>query len=319
MESTPLETFLQDHDEDAWNKALDRLRESIHPVDRDGVRIWFSFWPLKLTDSLRRSQDPLQTAQELLLYGEYELQKGLDRSVEFLYGSRFWKEIRQAVVRRCEGEREPEGLSLEDRIRRLGKEIAERQGVEESLTLGIAAVALMGLRQVGLKDFRGNGLTDVEPSPQAPSPEEVIGLRERSPKKRLLDFLRTVDRRYRIVWDESRDEGRFEAIQGQDIAMAAANDERDYQGFDRRRVEGPVPIQCRNGACGFCWIGVLGGRRNLSEITDFERKRLKHFGYHCDEFDGETHPPVRLACQSKVYGEVTIVIPPWNGVLNGRR
>lgn len=318
MEPTPLEAFLQNHDEEAWNKALDRLRDSIHPVDRDAVGIWFSFWPLKLTDSLRKSEDPLQIAQELLLYGEYELQKGLDRSVEFLYGSRFWQEMRNAVVQTCDGASQPESLSLENHIRNLGKEVADRQGVEVSLALGIAAVALMVLRQIGLQAFRGEGATGGKPA-RTLSPEAVIRRRERPRKKSFFDFLRTVDRRYRIVWDENRDKGRFEAIQGQDIAMAAANDESDYQGIDRRRVEGPVPIQCRNGACGFCWVGVLGGRRNLSEITDFERKRLKHFGYHHDEFEGDSHPAVRLACQSKVYGEITIVIPPWNGVLQGRR
>jgi len=63
---------------------------------------------------------------------------------------------------------------------------------------------------------------------------------------------------------------------------------------------------------------VLAGREELSEISPFERERLEEFGY-ASYAEDETHPPVRLACQCRVEGSVTLVLPPWNGVLRGRR
>jgi hypothetical protein len=57
----------------------------------------------------------------------------------------------------------------------------------------------------------------------------------------------------------------------------------------------------------------------LSEISTFERERLEYFGYDFGRSQGETHPPIRLACQAKCFGDVSIAISPWNGVLNVRR
>ena len=38
---------------------------------------------------------------------------------------------------------------------------------------------------------------------------------------------------------------------------------------------------------------------------------MKVFGYNQPD---EAKPFMRLACQAKAYGNVSIVIPPWNGV-----
>jgi hypothetical protein len=43
-----------------------------------------------------------------------------------------------------------------------------------------------------------------------------------------------------------------------------------------------------------------------------EGRRLKVFGY--SETD-EPRPLIRLACQAAVSGAVSIVIPPWNGII----
>ena len=99
--------------------------------------------------------------------------------------------------------------------------------------------------------------------------------------------------------------------------MASSCDKRDFRSQDHRRIAGPVPAECRSGACGYCWIGVLGGQENLSDVTDFEKKRLHHFGYVPREVEVGPHSHIRLACQSKCYGDVSVVIPPWNGVLDG--
>ena len=71
-------------------------------------------------------------------------------------------------------------------------------------------------------------------------------------------------------------------------------------------------MECRAASCGTCWIGVIGGAEKLSPVVDRdERRRMKVFGY-LDS--AEERPLIRLACQAKAHGAVSIVIPPWNGV-----
>ena len=118
-----------------------------------------------------------------------------------------------------------------------------------------------------------------------------------------------------MTFDESAPDSFYEALEGQDLSMASGSDARDFQELDPRRIAGPVPVQCRSGACGYCWIGVLSGQENLSEMTAFEKRRLEYFGYAPPKEIARKHPSVRLACQSKCYGDVSIVVPPWNGVL----
>lgn len=57
---------------------------------------------------------------------------------------------------------------------------------------------------------------------------------------------------------------------------------------------------------------MLAGAEKLSPIVDRDEGRpMRVFGY----VNGtETTPIIRLACQARASGAVTIVIPPWNGV-----
>jgi hypothetical protein len=59
-------------------------------------------------------------------------------------------------------------------------------------------------------------------------------------------------------------------------------------------------------------VGVLGGAEKLSPVVDRdERRRMQVFGYIDTD---EPKPLIRLACQAKASGAVSIVIPPWNGM-----
>ena len=58
-------------------------------------------------------------------------------------------------------------------------------------------------------------------------------------------------------------------------------------------------------------MGILGGAEKLSDVAVREGKKIKEFGYIDTT---EPKPLIRLACQAKTYGAVSIVIPPWNGV-----
>ena len=119
-------------------------------------------------------------------------------------------------------------------------------------------------------------------------------------------------RRYSVWFDERRPDGRFPIVNQQHVTTAAAADMREYP-YDRGYSQnGPIPAQCQSGSCGTCWVGVLGGAESLSEVERLEARRLKECGY-LDDAEGTPH--VRLACMARAAGNVTIVIPPWNGFI----
>lgn len=312
-DKTVFESYLHRLDEGDWAESLDRILPRVHPADSRATRIWFAFWPMKLRLALEHTPDPAQVLKELQLDGKPRLEEQIDASVAFLFGSNYWPEVKQALVAYAEESSDPQEAGLDAHILKLAGRLAERLQVEQSLLTGIVAVGVMVLRQVGLSSLAACAR---EPSPNGrpKSAAEVLKLR----KGRGWRSLIWKSKKYRVTFDESIPESCYEALDGQDLSMASGNDPRDFRESDPRRVAGPVPVQCRSGACGYCWIGVLAGEQNLSEMTAFERRRLEYFGYAPPAEFALKHPAVRLACQSKCYGDVSIVVPPWNGVLEGR-
>ena len=306
-------SFLEQHDDRAWSGVVASLLPSIHEVDRNATQIWLAFFPLAIPRALAAAEDRDALVWKLQLKGRYMLADQIDTSHAFLYGHRYWPHVKRAVVEYAKSA-SSEGPALADRIREVAATAAKAAGVDASLTLGITAVAFMTLQQVGVEAL------DAAPGAAAPdaalTPEQVLARRNRIPGKGLLGFLRSVDRRWPLTFDENRDGCTIEAINGQDLAMASANDTRDYQTADPRCVEGPIPIECRTAACGTCWVGVLAGADRLSDVDDREWRKMKDFGY-IDTDDPK--PVIRLACRAKAQGPVTIVIPPWNGVFGKLR
>src|SRR3989442_15980433 len=94
---TLFETFLNQHDEEAWSATLATLLRSIHEVDRNATEIWFAFYPLPLFRALEQSDDREKLARQLLLQGDYELKNQIDSSHHFIYGHRFWPQVKKAV------------------------------------------------------------------------------------------------------------------------------------------------------------------------------------------------------------------------------
>ena len=94
---TLFETFLKQHDEESWSAALTTLLRSIHEVDRNATQIWFAFYPLSLFEALEQSEDAEKLAQQLLMQGNYYLKDQIDSSHTFLYGHRYWPEVKPAV------------------------------------------------------------------------------------------------------------------------------------------------------------------------------------------------------------------------------
>jgi hypothetical protein len=62
-------------------------------------------------------------------------------------------------------------------------------------------------------------------------------------------------------------------------------------------------------------VGVIAGADRLSPIDPSdEGKRLGVFGY-TQPASSQGAPLIRLACQARPSGDVTFVIPPWNGII----
>jgi ferredoxin len=314
IEKSPLLGFLEGLSQQDWLRALDELGSAIHPVDREATRIWFAFWPLDLQQALSSSKDPQEMARLMDLEGNWRLEEQIDSSVSFLYGAHFWPRVKNAVLAEAEA-----GPSLlVSTIRAVAHKVGAAERVDPSLAVGISAVGLMMLRQLGIERFERAKDTKAVPPLLPADPEKVLARRLRKSSDGLFTFLKGVNRSWDVRWEEKKSDGVIRAINGQDIAMAGEASGRDFRHVDYRRPAGPVPVECRVGSCGYCWIGLLAGRENLSPITSFERERLRYFGYDAVNSPDDSQPLIRLACQSQCQGDVTLAISPWNGELNRR-
>ncbi len=295
---TPFETFLNQHDEEAWSATLVALLRFIHEVDHNATQIWFAFYPLPLQRALEQSDDREKLVQQLLLQGDYELKHQVDASHRFLYGHRFWPQVKQAVEHHADAFNQTARASLADQVL--------------AVAVGITAVAFMTVQQAGLAAFKAApGTIGIDTRHAKKSPEQILRERAKDDSQGLLGFLRTVNKQWTVTFDENDSGAKYRLSEAQDLAWGAASDHsRDWRAIDPRRGEGPIPVECRSAACGTCWVGVLGGAAKLADVGAREGKKIKEFGY-IDT--AEPKPLIRLACQAQAYGAVSVVIPPWNG------
>ena len=309
MNST-FETFLAQQDEEAWSAALATISRSIHEVDLNATRIWFAFYPLSLHQVLATAEDRDKLVQQLLLQGDYELKDQIDTSHHFLYGHRFWPQVKAGVLRHAESG--SNSGSLADQILSVARAVASEIKKDDSLLVGITAVAFMTLQQVGLAAFKASAGAITDKGALArKSPEQILRARAKDDSQGLLGFLKTVNKQWTVTWDENDKGANYKLREGQDLAWGAAEDQtRDWRAIDPRRIEGPIPVECRSASCGTCWVGVVAGAEKLSDVAAREGKKIKEFGY-IDT--AEPKPLIRLACQAQAQGAVTVVIPPWNG------
>lgn len=306
--SNNFESYLNKFSEKDWHAAVERLLPAIHEVDRNAVQIWFRFYPLELFRYLEAAEDREKAIQKFVMQGEFELKNQIDSSHKFLYGHRFWKETKAAIEKAAE--------SFKDEtadLSRVIEDVAVSVKADKSLTLGIAAVGLMTLNQVGLEVFKAaKGDVEKPKGLLAKSPDQIVETRAKDDTQGIFGFLKTVDKKFTVTWDETKSNAKFSLINDEELATAAAKDQsQDWRAADERCWEGVIPVECRSASCGTCWVGVLGGQEKLAEVQRLERKQMKVFGYNQPD---DAKPFMRLACQAKAHGNVSIVIPSWNGV-----
>ena len=310
---TPFETYLNAHDEEAWLGAVTSLLRSIHEVDKSATQIWFAFYPLRLFKALKAAADADQLARELLLQGKYHLNDQIDSSHTFLYGHRYWPQVKQAIAEHASHFVPTADASLTDQILKVADNVSSALKVDGSLVVGITAVGFMTVQQAGLESFNATtGEVLLNAKQAKKSPQQVLKERAKDDSQGFFGFLKTVDKKWTVTYDENDDSAKYKLNHAQDLAWGAADDRtRNWREIDPRRIEGPIPVECRSASCGTCWVGVLGGAEKLSDVAAREGKQIKKFGY-IDS--AEAKPLIRLACQAQAHGAVSIVIPPWNGV-----
>ncbi|HEU4835085.1 MAG TPA: 2Fe-2S iron-sulfur cluster-binding protein [Pyrinomonadaceae bacterium] len=310
---TPFEDFLKQHDEESWSATLTALLRSIHEVDRNATQIWFWFYPLSLFQALEQSDDPETLTQRLLMQGQFYLKDQIDSSHTFLYGHRYWPEVKSAAQKHARGFSAGDSRPLADQIVSVAQQVAGQAKIDQSVVIGITAVAFMTIRQAGLAAFEAApGQMLIDKKHARKSPADVLRERAIDDSQGFLSFLKTVDKKWTVTHDENDDRAKYRLNHTQDLAWGAAGDRsRNWRELDPRRIEGPIPVECRSASCGTCWVGVLGGAEKLSDVAAREGKKIKEFGY-IDT--AEAKPLIRLACQAQAHGAVSIVIPPWNGV-----
>jgi ferredoxin len=309
---TTFESFLNQQNEESWGAALATLLRAIHEVDRNATQVWFAFYPLALFRALSDADDREKLAQQLLLQGDYDLKDQIDTSHRFLYGHRFWPQVKAEVESYAASFSANDHSSLADQVLAVARRVSERIKKDESLLVGITAVAFMTVQQTGFAAFKAAaGGLHLDKKDAGNSAEQILRNRVKDDSRGLFGFLKTVNHEWTVTWDENDRGAKYKLREGQDLAWGAADDQsRDWRAIDPRRSEGPIPVECRAASCGTCWVGVLGGAQRLSDVGAREGKKIKEFGY-IDT--AEPKPLIRLACQAQATGAVSIVIPPWNG------
>ncbi len=313
--ATALEQFLAKYNEEQWLAAIEGLAPEVHEVDRNAFRIWFRFYPLALRRTIEESENKAETIHKMVIQGDYDLANRIDSSHRFLYGHRYWNAVKTAIEGLMDSSEVPSDLS--EAVSKVASEAAAKSGADKSLTIGITAVGLMTLNQVGAESFKAaKGQSEQPAGVMTKGPDAIVAERRQDDSQGIFSFLKSVDKKFTVSWCDSSSQGAFRVTNDADIATAADLDRsQDWRSRDSRCWEGVVPVECRSAACGLCWVGVLGGEEKLSEVQRLEKKQMKVFGYQQPD---EPKPFLRLACQAKVYGNASIVIPPWNGVF-GRK
>jgi ferredoxin len=299
-------------DADTWVNTVDLLASNMAEVDRNATRIWFAFYPLKLQLALDAAEDRSAAERKYGLMGHWGLADTIDSSHRFLYGHRYWPQVKStvAVIETIPAE-------LGAIVTQVAEAASKTLRVEREAVLGMAAIALMTLRQVGPEKFAAaSGDVQLTADERAQTPKQILKMRARDDFQGVFGFLRGIRKQWTVTFNEHDPSARFTAIQAQDLATAAQTDKREYRSKDGRCIpnEGPIPVECRAASCGTCWVGVLGGAEKLSPVEPHEAARMRVFGYVAPQVGSQ--PIMRLACQAKAQGAVSIVIPPWNGIIS---
>ena len=142
--STKFEDFLNTFSENDWLSAVEELAPAIHEVDRAATQVWFRFYPLELFRFLENAEDKAAVIQKTVIQGNYELKEQIDSSHYFLYGHRFWNEVKKVIIERAESFKGSAG-DLINEVKQTAQTVANETKSKTTLTTGISLIGLMTL------------------------------------------------------------------------------------------------------------------------------------------------------------------------------
>ena len=232
-----------------WRRTVDLLAGQIHEIDRNATLIWFAFYPLELHQALEAAADLPAKERKLGLMGRWGLADTIDSSHRFLFAHRYWPQVKSAIA---STDVVPQG-QLGALITQVAEAACRTARVDRDRLLGLTAIGLMTLRQVGVNAFAAaRGGVHLDEPVRARSAHQILKARAKDDWQGPLGFLRGTRKEWTVTFDENDPSARFTAMHDQEIASAARTDTREYRSQDPRCTpnEGPIPVECRSASCG---------------------------------------------------------------------
>ena len=247
-----------------WASAIETLTPEIHPIDLYATRVWFALYP--------------QTS----------LAGRIETSHTFLYGHRFWPQVKRAIMAAAKETSWP--AVLPELLDRIADHATRTTQVDRDQLLGITAASLMTLRQVGLDAFAATSGT--VQLPHWAHVRSIRQVRRARARQRWQPFGALFGpRRFRMTYSEASPDAAFDVIDGETIASGM-----------------PAELRRCGAECGGkCVIGLLAGAQYLSVMEADEAQRLQAAGI-VEAMCAEGYPLIRLACHARPEGDATFVI-----------
>jgi ferredoxin len=247
-----------------WANAIESLTPKIHPIDLNATRVWFPFFP--------GGPNPDQ----------------VETSHTFLYGHRFWPQVKRAILAAAKEAQWP--AVLPDLISSIAEHATRTTQVDRDQLLGITAASLLSLRRAGLDVISASSsVVQLPPWSHVRSIRQVRRARA-SQRWRLFGALFGT-RRFRVRYSEASPDASCDVGDGASIGSAL-----------------PAALQTCGASCsGACTIGVLGGAEYLSPMAASEAQQLQAAGQVVVKGVGGD-PLIRLACHARPHGDVSIVL-----------
>ena len=241
-----------------WAGAIDTLTPEIHPIDRLATRVWFAFYPTGPTPDRIAS------------------------SHTFLFGHRHWPQVKRAILSAAKDSSWP--VTLNDVLLMIADHATRTSQVDRDQLIGMAAVSLFTLRQVGVDAF-----SESAGSVQLPHWSHVRSLRQVRSARARQQWRAFGLRGYRVRFSEATPRAICRVRDGGTIASGLPAAE----------------LRCGPVCTGACAVGVLFGARMLSAIDSKEAEWLRVSGYRpAQSIEGD--PLIRLACHARPSGDITI-------------
>src|SRR5205807_4581316 len=128
-------------------------------------------------------------------------------------------QVKRAVEQHADAFNQTTRASLADQVLLVARGVAQQLKKDESLLVGITAVAFMTMQQVGFAAFKSApGTIAITNKYAKKSAQRVLRERTREESQGLFGFLKTVNKQWTVTWDENDAAAKFTLREGQDLA-----------------------------------------------------------------------------------------------------